>query len=88
MAPGGTLDYKMNASLSGSVTAGLAQMAGLGSKGTNVPFFIKGTSSNPVFQPDVQGLLKGQLKGGQAGQNPAGSVIDSLSGILGKKKKP
>ena len=65
MVPGGgALDYKMNASLSGSVTTGLAKMAGLGGKGTNVPFFIRGTSSNPLFEPDVKGLLGGQIKGG------------------------
>jgi AsmA protein len=88
MSPDGALDYKMNASLSGSITTGLAKMAGLGGKGTNVPFFIHGTSSNPVFEPDVKGLLGGELKGsGAAGQNAAGSVVDSLSGIFGSKKK-
>ena len=89
MSPDGALDYKMNASLSGSVTAGLAKMAGLGGKGTNVPFFIRGTSSNPVIEPDVKGLLGGQIKGGLPSGNPADAVKDTLSGILGgKKKKP
>ncbi len=88
MVPGGgPLDYKMVASLNGSVTSSLAKMAGLG-KINNVPFFIRGTSSDPKFEPDVKGFLGGQAKGG--GQNPAGTVIDTLSGILGggKKKKP
>ena len=26
------------------------------SGGTTVPFFIQGTSSNPVFRPDVRGI--------------------------------
>ena len=91
MVPGGgPLDYKMNASLSGSVTTGLAKMAGLGGKGGSIPFFIKGTSSNPVFEPDVKGFLGGQIKGGSLPSgNPADSIKDTLSGILGgKKKKP
>ena len=91
MVPGGgALDYKMNASLSGSVTTSLTKMAGLGSKGTNVPFFIHGTASNPKFEPDVKGLLSGQLKGAAPGTGAVGDAVDKLglSGILGGKKKP
>lgn len=91
MVPGGgALDYKMIASLTGSVTTSVAKMAGLGGKGTNVPFFITGTSSNPKFAPDVKGLLSGQLKGAASGAGSLGSVVDKvpgLSGILGGKKK-
>ncbi len=84
---GGPLDYRMVASLNGSITSSVAKMAGL-SKVSNVPFFIRGTSSDPRFEPDVRGFLGGQAKGG--GQDPSGTVIDTLSGILGggKKKKP
>jgi AsmA protein len=88
MAPGGALDYKMSANLNGSVTIGLAKMAGLGGKGGAIPFFIRGTSSNPKFEPDLKGMLGGGiLKGGGAnGQTPAGSVVDTLTGFFGKKK--
>jgi AsmA protein len=89
MVPGGgPMDYKMNANLSGTITNGLAKMAGFGGKGTNVPFFIHGTSSDPKFEVDAKGLLSGQLKGAVPGgqNNPAGSVIDTLGGIFGKKK--
>ena len=81
---GGPMDYKMVASLNGTVTNSLAKMAGLGGKGTNVPFFIRGTSSDPKFEPDVKGMLGGEVKGGA---KDAGGVVDVLSGILGGKKK-
>lgn len=94
ISPGGQLDYKMNADLSGSVVTGLTQLAGLGGKGGSIPFFIRGTTSSPQFVPDVKGLvgsqlgsrLGGQLKPGADGQNPQ-QVIDSLTGLFGKKKK-
>ncbi len=88
MVPGGgPLDYKMNASLTGSITSGLAKMAGLSGKGTNVPFLIRGTSSDPKFELNATGLLGGRGNGGAQGQDPVGSAIDTLSGILGGKKK-
>ncbi len=88
MVPGGPLDYKMNANLNGSVTASLSKMAGLGGKNGSIPFFIKGTSSNPVFEPDVKGLLGGEIKGVTGGAGSLGSTLGGLSGILGGKKKP
>jgi hypothetical protein len=95
VSPSDTLDYKMNAALNGGVVTGLTQLAGMGGKGATLPFMIEGTSSNPKFVPDVQGMLSGQLKsrlGGLAGQNVggqnAGSVVDALGGLFGKKKKP
>ena len=62
ISPGGALDYKMNANLSGNVVGGLTQLAGLGSKGASIAFFVKGTTSNPSFVPDVQGIVQDQLK--------------------------
>jgi AsmA protein len=94
ISPGGALNYKMLASLSGGAVTGLTQMAGLGGKGSSVPFFIQGTTSDPKFVPDVQGMVSSQLKGGLGnlqglkGKNPAGnSAIDALGGLFGKKKK-
>jgi AsmA protein len=96
ISPGGALNYKMNAALSGSVVAGLTQLAGIGGKGGSVPFFIQGTTSDPKFMPDVKGMVGSQLKGGlggllggaTGGKNPSGnSPMDALGGLFGKKKK-
>ena len=100
ISPGGTLDYKMNASLSGGAVTGLTQLAGIGGggKGSGIPFFIQGTTSDPKFVPDVKGMVGGQLKGGlggalgglMGGKNSTGSSpspVDALGGLFGKKKK-
>ena len=96
ISPGGALNYKMNAALSGSVVTGLTQLAGIGGKGGSVPFFIQGTTSDPKFMPDVKGLVGSQLKSGlggllggaTSGKSPSGnSPMDALGGLFGKKKK-
>ena len=56
ISPQNTLDYKMTASLSGSVATGLSQLAGGQGKGASIPFFIQGTASDPKFVPDVKGI--------------------------------
>ncbi len=98
ISPAGALDYKMNASLSGGAVTGLTQLAGIGGKGGSIPFFIQGTTSDPKFMPDVQGMVGSQLKGGlggalgglMGGKNNSGSSpspVDALGGLFGKKKK-
>jgi AsmA protein len=91
ISPAGALDYKMTANLSGSVVTGLTQLAGLGNKGAAVAFFIRGTTANPSFVPDVQGTLNSTLKSrlqGIQGQNQdTNSVVDKLSGLFHRKKK-
>ena len=92
ISPAGALDYKMNANLSGNVVSGLTQLTGLGSKGTAIAFFVKGTTSNPSFVPDVQGILNDQLKSrlgatGLQGQDQKNSVIDKITGLFHRKKK-
>ena len=95
VSPGGELNFKMAANLSGGAVTGLTQIAGLGGKGTgSLPFLIQGTTSNPSFVPDVKGMvggmvggqLNGLLGGAQAGgqNNP----VDAITGLFGKKKKP
>ncbi|MGH9511185.1 MAG: AsmA family protein [Terriglobales bacterium] len=95
VSPSNALNYKMNASLTGGMVAGLTQLAGMGGKGATLPFMIEGTSSSPRFVPDIQGMMRSQLKsrlggltGQQVGGQNAGSVINSIGGLFGKKKKP
>jgi AsmA protein len=99
ISPAGALDYKMNASLSGGAVTGLTQLAGIGGKGGSIPFFIQGTTSDPKFMPDVQGMVGGQLKNGLGGalggllggknssSGSSPSPVDALGGLFGKKKK-
>jgi AsmA protein len=94
ISPAGALNYKMNAALaSAGAVGGLTQMAGLGggSKGVSLPFSIQGTTSNPTFIPDVQGIvgsqLQNQLKSRIPGANGTNSPVDALTGLFGKKKK-
>ncbi len=91
-----SLDFKMQARLvtSGNVVGSLARLAGLQSSNTlNVPFFIRGTTSDPRFVPDVKGVAGSLLdsagkKGTSSGEtNPAQNLGDVLKGLLGKKKK-
>jgi AsmA protein len=67
VSPANELAFKMNASLGGM----------------GIPFAVSGTTADPKFVPDVEGMAKGLLKGvGKSGSNPA----SSLSGLF--KKKP
>lgn len=89
ISPGGALNFRLKANLSGSAASGIAQMAGL-SGGGGIPFLIQGTTSNPTFLPDVQGLAGGALQNvlsGKKGAQNQASPIDALTGIFNKKKK-
>jgi len=96
----GKLDCKMVANLSGAM-GGVSQIATLpfggGGKGNSggIPFKITGTTSNPIFVPDVAGMAQGMATGGAAsmlgGGKGAGGAAGSaaagaLGGLLGKKK--
>ena len=89
ISPSGALNYHMTANLAGTAVTGLSQIAGLGGKGGSIPFFIQGTTSDPKFVPDVQGILNSRLKSGLQGNNPnPGSAVDAITVLFGKKKKP
>jgi AsmA protein len=104
------LDFKMVAKLTnppagatgaagvaGAIGGLLGQVTGGGKTGAGatIPFLIQGTTSDPKFLPDVQGLAREMLKSqfgssktaapgtNQQNQNPLGALGD-----LFKKKKP
>jgi AsmA protein len=105
----GKLDCKMVAHVSGGALGGVSQVASVaalplggggkgGSGGGGIPFRVTGTTSNPVFVPDVAGMAGGLAKGGVgaalgggkalggAAGGAAGGATGALGGLLGKKK--
>lgn len=89
----GQLDCKMNAKLSGAMgamTSALTSFAsGAKSQNGGIPFKIQGTTSNPIFLPDLAAMAGG------LGKDSANSPVSAASqasgiigGLLGKKKKP
>ena len=86
------LNFKMSAQLQtqGNALGALTQAAGFGGKNATIPFRVTGTTSNPVFTPELAGAVGGLLSGarGQQQQNNPGNLIDNLGGLFGKKKKP
>ena len=61
ISPGGAMEFKMTALLNGAMATAVTKLAGLGDQAQSVPFFIRGTTSNPSFVPDMGGLLKGPM---------------------------
>jgi AsmA protein len=94
VSPTGALNFKMLANLQGGMAGGLAQVAGVTSGKGGIPFSIAGTTSKPEFVPDLKGMaggiagnaLQGVLSGGKTGGGKAGSAVDALGGLFGKKK--
>ncbi|MGH9687960.1 MAG: AsmA family protein [Candidatus Acidiferrales bacterium] len=89
------LDCKMVAKLGGSGAAGaatsaLTSFAGGGKSQGGIPFKIEGTTSKPIFVPEV-GAMAGNMLKGAAGiggnKNPANQVQGIIGGLFGKKKK-
>ena len=90
----GQLDLKMLAQLAGGamnplndIGAGLSMLGGKAQKG--IPFKVEGTTSSPVFLPDVGGAAGGLAKGAVAAPRDVGKAAEGvLGGVLGKKKNP
>jgi AsmA protein len=96
VSPQNALDYKMTAALNGAMVSEVSKMAGVSANGATIPFFIQGTASNPKFVPDVKAMVSSQvtneLNKRLGIQTPGGQdtqgLVNSLSGLFGKKKKP
>jgi AsmA protein len=96
ISPGGALNFKMVANLSGGVAGGLTKVAAGGrTGGSGIPFAVQGTTSDPHFVPELggvaAGLAAGAVKGAVGGATgaatgAAGAPAKALGGLL--KKKP
>ena len=92
-----SLDFKMIVKLNtaGGVVGDLTRLAGVKTVyEVEVPFFIRGTTSDPKFIPYAKGVATGLLdsalsgKGAKSGDNTQGqSLGDTLRGLF-KKRKP
>ena len=88
------LNFKMLAKFahSGNTIAGVANRLGLGSAEEGIPFRVQGTTSAPVFVPDVgAALARGKITSPLSNPNEPNAQKNKglgglLNGILGKKK--
>ena len=87
----GKLNYKMSAKLSGAMgvmSSPLSLAGGNKSNGGGIPFSITGTTSNPVFLPDVAGMAGNMAKGVvSAPEGVAKGATGAIGGLFGKKKQ-
>jgi AsmA protein len=81
-----SLDFKRRAKLAngGGLAGGVSQLTTLGQSKGEIPFLIQGTTSNPVFAPDLGAAVSDTIK---APVNSVQGVGGILGGLFGKKKK-
>jgi AsmA protein len=95
----GQLDGRMIATLGGAsrpigaLASGISLLGGGKSQGGGIPIKIQGTTSHPIFVPDVAGALNNMMKGHGSNTGNAGSRARAAHGLLGglatkKKKSP
>ncbi|MGI9102733.1 MAG: AsmA family protein [Terriglobales bacterium] len=86
MSSSNALNFKMAAKLNSnaSLVGGLTKIAGLGQANKPIPFLIQGTTQNPVFVPDVGGMMSNTVTAPVQGVQGLG---DTLGGLFGRKKK-
>jgi len=85
----GALNFQMMAELSGGAGGGVEQILGRreGRSGGGIPFMVEGTTSNPKFVPDVEGMASGAVQQAISGKiSPKGeNPTKGLGGLLKKK---
>jgi AsmA protein len=80
-----SLNFKMKAKLAngGGAVGQLANLTNLGQARGEIPFMIQGTTQNPIFLPDVAGMMGNTIKAPVQGTQGIGNI---LGGLFGKKK--
>jgi AsmA protein len=95
ISPKQELNFRMSAKLaiatgSAGALGALSRLTG-GQQGKGIPFRIQGTTSNPVFVPDVAGIVGGLGGGAPTGDKPVlpggKDLGEALGGILGTGKQ-
>ncbi len=81
-----SLDFRMRAQLQGGggLIGGMSALSSLGQSKGEIPFMIKGTTSNPVFLPDVAAAMGNTMRAPVQGVQGVGGMF---GGLFGKKKK-
>jgi AsmA protein len=101
ISPKQQLDFKMSAKLGNAASpiGALSSLAGLTGgaqkNGGGIPFRIQGTTSNPIFVPDLAGMASGLGSGALSGTGAGGKPVvptgkdlgDALGGLFGRKKQ-
>lgn len=78
------LNFKMKAKLANAGAVGqLANLTNFGQAKGEIPFMIQGTTQNPIFLPDVAGMVGNTLKAPVQGTQ---GITNVLGGLFGKKK--
>jgi AsmA protein len=103
VSPTNQLNCKMSAKLAGGASVATSALTAFGGGGKSqgsggIPFTITGTTSNPVFVPDVAGMAGGMVSGiagapagvtkglGGASSGAGQAATGALGGLFGKKK--
>jgi AsmA protein len=91
VSPGGALNFKMVANLSGGVAGGLTKVTAGRTGGSGIPFGVEGTTSDPHFVPELGGVAAGLAAGAVKGAvgtatGTAGAPAKALGGLI--KKRP
>lgn len=72
----------------GGMTKGISFLGGGGGgKSGGIPFTIQGTTAQPVFVPDVAGMVKGAIPNPLQPKGQQNGLGGMVQGILGGKKK-
>lgn len=91
VSPAGQLDCRMVAKLGSNSVAGvvgtaLSSLSG-GATANGIPFKVTGTTSKPIFMPDLS-AMSGSTKTTPSGAKGAAGAASSILGGFLKKKKP